>query len=254
MMYSFSISPLSWSRDCKWKLLLFCLFFSSAIFAQDAADNKRHKIGLAVGVSSGLHALVGVDAAATILPSLGVRVGYNHLKYTQNEAYGRSFNKINIGLANTAFLTDTEIDLSTTQFLLEFMPGDLKMFRISGGIAVPATDRFSATGSYSDIFPSSTSTVDPTEMGEVTVTYTTRKVFPYLGLGFGYAVPEKLLSFSLEAGAFYRGEPNITVVGSDVFESNNTAENQAFLEDDASKYKIHPVLALRIGVRLIGSK
>lgn len=230
-------------------LFLFCSCFASALLAQEETTKEPHKIGLSVGVSSGLHAIFGADLAATILPNLGIRVGYNYLK-TSKDGYETSLKRLGVNNSTTPFILDTEVNLNTTQLWLEFMPGSARLFRIQAGFAIALDNKTDVKARYGETFYFNDFAVEPEDLGELTIRYESNKILPYLGMGFGHAVPKKLLTFSMEIGAYYRGKPKISLVGTQLFEPNNDNNNGAAISENAGKYKIHPVLAFRLGVRL----
>ena len=232
-------------------LFLLCFCFSNAAFAQDEPPiDEPNRFGMSVGVSAGTSAILGVDIAATLLPSLGIRAGYNYLEFSK-ESFETSLNKLGVSNSNTPFLLDGNLELNTVQFWLEYMPGEAKLLRIQAGFAVAMNNKVDVQARFGETVFFNDLPVPPENLGDMTITYTSNKILPYLGLGFGHAVPEKLLTFSLEAGAYYRGAPTIEIVGTELFAPNSTNENGAIISENASKYKIQPVLALRLGIRII---
>lgn len=71
---------------------------------------------------------------------------------------------------------------------------------------------------------------------------------PYLGLGWGRAIPGKLINFQTELGVQFEGTPNLytdygTIVYSEDFTDDNTFNK-------VRKYlKVYPQLTFRIGFR-----
>lgn len=234
----------------KLSLLSLCLISAATAFGQkETSTEEPHKIAIAAGIGAGLNAIFSVDVAATVLPNLGIRIGYNYLEFSKDD-YETSLSKLGIGNNTTPFYLDANPKLSTAQLWLEYMPGSDKLVRIQAGLALAVDNKIEVKGRYSDTFFFNDFPVTPDRLGDMTITYTSNKILPYLGLGFGQSVPEKLLSLSLEVGAYYRGQPKITIVGTELFEPNNTNANAEVISENASKYKIHPVMALRLGVRL----
>lgn len=233
----------------KSSLLGLFFIFSTTLFSQNENTDSEQS-SIAIGISSGLSAIIGVDVAANVLPSLGIRAGYNYLKFSKDN-YETSLNDLGLGNSNIPFLMDGDIRLNTAQIWFEYMPGEEKLLRIQAGFAYAFDNKIEVNARYGDTFMFNDFPVTPDRVGDMTITYESNKILPYLGLGFGHAVPKKLLSFSLEAGAYYRGEPQITIVGTELFRPNTTNENGAVISSNASKYKIQPVLTLRLGIRLI---
>jgi hypothetical protein len=85
----------------------------------------------------------------------------------------------------------------------------------------------------------------------------TEKIAPYLGLGWGNAVaPGSRWRFALDVGAFYQGEPEVSLVARPAnpdlvppgFEEDLEAERRE-IEEDISDYRIYPVVALGVSFR-----
>ena len=74
------------------------------------------------------------------------------------------------------------------------------------------------------------------------------KVAPFIGLGFGRAVPNKVVALSLEMGAFYVGEPKVGMTADGTFSRNRRICFD--LEDAISTYSFIPQINARIAFRI----
>lgn len=73
-------------------------------------------------------------------------------------------------------------------------------------------------------------------------------VKPYLGLGFGRAVPKRRVNVNFEIGAFYQGKPKIT---------SDSPNMQKFIDSELTdvtsilnKWSIYPVMSLKLNFRI----
>lgn len=68
---------------------------------------------------------------------------------------------------------------------------------------------------------------------------------PYLGIGWGRAIPKRLLNFNVELGAQFQGKPQVYSESGDLEELANNAEENDF--HDVIKYlKVYPTLTFRL--------
>ena len=71
---------------------------------------------------------------------------------------------------------------------------------------------------------------------------------PYLGLGFGRAVPKNKFGVSFEAGSFYLPEPKVDITATGMLAP--TANQAVSLQEDIRDYRWFPFLNLRLSVRI----
>ena len=67
-------------------------------------------------------------------------------------------------------------------------------------------------------------------------------------LGFGRAVPNKVVALSVEMGAFYVGEPKVSMTADGLLAG--TEESASDLEATMSTYSIIPQINARIAFRI----
>ena len=84
---------------------------------------------------------------------------------------------------------------------------------------------------------------------EVDARIAVNKVKPYLGIGFGRAIPEKRVGFQFEVGAWYHGEPSI-VSDNRLDAYNPDASGMDGVDDVLSKIQIWPQLTFRLTGRI----
>ena len=225
-------------------LFLFC---NLALHSQaEISNDPPNKGGLALGLSAGSQALVGLDLTYRLNEWLEVRGGYNYL---QLSASNLEVNAADLGFADQTVLVDAEVNLSTIGIVFGFSPGAKNVIRFMGGALLGVDNSITTTIHFRDRFRLNDYDLEPERVGEIEGVYTTRSsVFPYAGVGIGRSIPRRKLGFGIEAGAYYRGAPRIDINGSGLLEDN--AHNGPVLEENLSSLKWHPNISLRLAYRL----
>lgn len=92
--------------------------------------------------------------------------------------------------------------------------------------------------------------IEPDENGEVRASLRVKSFKPYLGIGFGRAVPRKnRISCQFNMGVQFWGSPKIMCNGQDLFKSNSD-KNSDDVYKAISKANIYPVISLRLNGRI----
>jgi hypothetical protein len=150
---------------------------------------------------------------------------------------------------------DADLDLLSGQVLLDLHPGG-RGFRLSIG-AVFNENEVRAVSTDDAVYTINGVDYPAALIGRLHGKVETEKVAPYLGLGWGNAVaPGSRWRFALDVGAFYQGEPEVSLVARPAnpdlvppgFEEDLEAERRE-IEEDISDYKIYPVVALGVSFR-----
>ena len=71
---------------------------------------------------------------------------------------------------------------------------------------------------------------------------------PYLGLGFGHAVPKKRVGLGLDMGMFYLSQPIATLVATRAF--RRTEEEQPKFQENLNGYRWLGNISLKLSVKL----
>ena len=142
--------------------------------------------------------------------------------------------------ANSRFV---EVDLN-----LEYLPFQKSSFKLVGGLGYFINAEASALGIYNGTIEFGEIVLDQSDIGELDLSIAYEGFAPYLGLGFGRAVPKKRVGLSLEIGTFYLSEPKVQMTATEMLTS--TADQAAQLQEDISDYRWYPFLNLRLAVKI----
>ncbi len=233
-----------------YSLLLTGLGFST-ISAQEASDStstateaKVDKYPMwqnrsAIGISAGLPGF-GLDYAYNINRSLNVRAGFLALSFsdynTDMEISGQSVN-VNANLNSTVF-----------DLMLEYHPTADKAFKLVAGLSYLNNVGVNTLVLLNDDIGYGDLIIDNEEIGDIDITLDYTGIAPYLGFGFGRAVPKKKAGFGIELGAYYAGGPDVTINATGMLE--NTSEEEQELEDNLASYSWIPRAMMRLTIKL----
>lgn len=207
-----------------------------------SATSAQADIGIAgeVGTTG-----IGFHASIPLSTQVYARVGYSYLGYLYS--------------GNTTTLHyDLKLKARVWDALIDYYPKPGGTFRISAGLAyngnkIDARGKPNASGFY-NVRGNSYSV---SEVGTVTGSVDFGKVSPYLGIGWSTGTREKGWSFSSDIGVLFQGSPRTTLGTTgctasaaicNQFKADVARESSA-LNDEASKFKVYPVLRIGLNYR-----
>jgi hypothetical protein len=222
---------------------------SSTVLGQESSDTTTAEKSVdkypmwqkrsAIGISAGLPGF-GLDYAYNINRSLNLRVGFLAFSLsdfnTDLDISGQSVN-VNANLNSTVF-----------DLMLEYHPTTNKAFKLVVGLSYLDNVGVNTLVLLNDDIGYGDLIIDNEEIGDIDITLDYTGIAPYLGFGFGRAVPKKRAGFSIELGAYYTGGPDVTIEASGMLE--NTSEEEQELEDNLSSYSWIPRAMMRLTIKL----
>jgi hypothetical protein len=181
----------------------------------------------------------------------------NHL----NGRFGLNYLKHDFTTKSGSIDYDLKGKLQTFDVLFDWYLREGSSFRLTGGIVYNGS-RFDARANPGRLGGLTVNGVQYTaaDIGVLNGKVDFRKAAPYLGIGWGNALaPQRASGWSLNAdvGAFYQGKARVSLASSGCTTSQavcdrlaaDVASERARLSDDASSYKIYPVLRASIAYR-----
>ena len=189
----------------------------------------------------------GIDLSIPMTETLNLRLSLNGLSYSVDDV------EEDINYEGTA-------QLLTIGALLDYYPVEDSTFRLSGGVYYNGNkteaDAYPTGGDYeiNDV------TYQADEIGSLSGLVDFDTVSPYVGLGWGGRSVEPGWGFSLDIGAMYHGEPNVSAevtrgagipndAAGDAFYAQLEADVEAerlTIEEDASDFTIYPVIMIGV--------
>lgn len=222
----------------KTTLLLIFITFGALLYGQEQSTStydNRYAIALNGSTLGG-----GLEVARNISPKLNLRLRANTLSI---ENYVQDIDVDDATLNVTADTRFLEFDLS-----LEYLPFTKSSFKLVGGASYFTDGKTTALGTYDGEITYGEIVLGPEDIGDLEVTLDYNGFAPYVGLGFGRAVPKKTIGVAFEAGTFYLPKPEVGIVATGMLEP--TSEQASSLEEDIKDYRWFPYLNLRISVKI----
>ncbi|WP_298764248.1 hypothetical protein [uncultured Polaribacter sp.] len=221
---------------------IFCFYFVSISFGQnkkeEIEDIEHQKVRKnAIAITGGTTG-IGFEYARYLTRKMTLRLKYNSLNVENYE-----INDFELDGQNTDFVLN--LKNKSYDFLLEYKPFNSSFKLVFG--AGYFTD-FSISGNLS--FDSEQKVGDITltkeDFGDIQIDANWNSSFaPYLGLGFGRAIPNKRLGLALEVGGYFIGESEATLVGTRLL-TPTEEENKETIKDGFSKLTIIPNIQLKL--------
>lgn len=196
---------------------------------------NRHAIALSAGLPG-----VGLEYAYNINRSLNIRAGF--LAFTLNDY------NTDMEISGQSVNVNANLNSSVYELFLEYQPTSNKAFKLVAGfgylndVGVNTLILLNDDIGYGDLI------IDNEEIGDIDLTVSWTGIAPYVGFGFGRAVPKKRVGFGLEFGTFYAGGPDVNINANGMLE--NTSSEEAELEENLSSYAWVPRVMARIAIKL----
>lgn len=212
---------------------------------------------VALGVELGT-AGIGIDVAAPITDYIQVRAGYNFfpsIKHTEDIDYRAKGSKI-----TKTTEAEAELNMNNAKLLFDFYPSKKMTFHVTAGAflgsdeivkvhnTIPVTDFLPGEGLVIGDY-----IVGFDNTGTARAALKVNKFKPYVGIGFGRAVPRNRIGVSADFGVQFWGKPGVyeKQTGSDQKLSSDDVggEDDGWL-DKISDIGVWPVLTIRFTGRI----
>ncbi len=197
--------------------------------------NPGSAIGLIISTNG-----VGLQFAQNLggAKMLAVRVGgmYMPLKLTNYE----------YDFDGTKLVINGDVKLGAVQALIDFHPFK-NAFKITGGIAYMLTD-MNAIAKVKDSVQQGDIMISPDEVGKIDVGMKVGPICPYVGIGFGRAIPRSRASFNFEIGGYYITHPEVTFKASGMLEP--TSANETVIQDNVKGLSWLPMMNFGINFKI----
>jgi hypothetical protein len=227
--------------------LIACMILSNfALHAQEVKPSLGHSVNLQIGTFG-----YGIGLSQQLKPQdLNIRLSVDFLDV---KSFVSPPLKINLGSGTS----DVNINPNVTSLLIgakvDWHPFKLKTFKLVGGLSYGSgnfavdieptvkTGRFKLTKDVE---------LDAEEFGTAKLIITSNNVRPYLGLGFGRAIPKSNFGFGFDLGFYYSGSPKITVDRTGLIKSILTDQNIADIEKNVKNYSFLPNLSFSLTYKI----
>jgi hypothetical protein len=205
---------------------------------KDVRNNKENKgWGLSTNLSTnGIGGELSKELSKN--KKLAGRISFNYLPY--------SFNNISFDFSKTKLNAKADITLGAIGAYLDWHPFS-NSFKITCGAAY-MLNQVKGNALLTDSVKQGEIKIAPNSVGKINVGIETNPIAPYLGIGFGRAVPKNRVGFGVEMGTYYIGSPKLSFVCTGLLEP--TSNQEALLEDKIKSFQWLPQILFKLTVKI----
>ncbi len=194
--------------------------------------------GLGLGVNLSTNG-IGLQLAHTLTKSgnLAARVEGRYLAIKREN--------LEVDLDGTKLIADIDTKVGSIGVMLDWHPFK-NAFKITGGFAMLFND-IGATAITKDSTEQGDIMIPPDEVGVITFGLKA-KASPYIGIGFGRAIPKTRFGFTFEVGSYFTGAQDVTFKATGMLEPSSA--NEPILQENLSGLTWWPVMNFGFNFRL----
>lgn len=213
-------------------LISFCL----QSYAQDEIDiddenvkeieKKESAFAISVGSPGS-----GLEYARNFSSKLSAKVAWNFFSI-------EDFKQENINLSGSTVDVSADLKTSIIDLGIEYLPFKNSSFKLTGGLGILSNVRAGGVLTYTEEVVVGTVVISKKDVGEIVADVTWSGIAPYIGVGFGRAVPKEKIEFGIELGTYFASSPNVNLTASQLLAP--TASQQEYLQESLEGYKFIP--------------
>ena len=219
--------------------LIYFFFLSVCIqsYAQEETEVKEKKNAFAV--SFGAPGL-GLEYARKLSPKLSAKVVWHSFKLEDFEQEDLEIKDDKVDLL-------ANMELSIIDLGIEFLPFKNSSFKLTAGLGIISKLNTNAIITYTEDVKFGDVVITKDDVGEVNADVSWSGTAPYLGIGFGRAIPKKRLGFGIEIGSYFTSSPEATLTATKLLAP--TSEQETNLKEAISSFKFIPRLQFRLAYK-----
>lgn len=194
--------------------------------------------GLGMGLNLSTNG-IGLQVAHTLTKkgNVAARLEGRYLRVQQEN--------MEIDLDGTKLIADLDTKVGSLGLMVDWHPFN-NAFKITGGFAMLLND-ISGTAITKDSTKQGDIMIPPDEVGTITFGMKA-SASPYIGIGFGRAIPKSRFGFTFEVGSYFTGAQDVTFKATGMLEPSSV--NEAVLQDNLSGLNWWPVMNFGFNFRL----
>lgn len=225
-------------------LLLLSLCFVSVSIAQETIETieetdetvEMNEKMNALGISAGFPGFA-FDYSRKISEDFSAKIRYNFFKI-------ENYNLGELDISGNAVTAIVSGESSTLDLLMEFLPFKSSSFKLVGGLGIINKMKFDILMQYDESVTLGDVVLTKEDYGNLNIGFDWESIAPYLGLGFGRAVPKRRLGFGIEVGCYYSSSPNITLDATKLLAPTANQEDQ--VQETFKTWEFIPLLQFRL--------
>ena len=224
---------------------LMAIFFTSlSIQSQTVTDTlttgnlSERKNAIAVSFGS---PGIGFEFARKLTNKLTARVAYH--TFTFND-----YKKKDVSIGNEKVTVVGDLETQVWDFGGEYMPFTNSSFKLTFGLGILSNVSLKAKVTYQEEITFGDVIITPTNVGHVLVDSKWSGAAPYLGFGFGRAVPKKRIGLSFEMGTYFASSPKVTLDATKLLAP--TIDQEEKLQSAFETLKFIPRAQIKLTIKL----
>lgn len=235
----------------KYKLLAFlfvlvgCLKITSAQEQVEIFNPESSKVsffGSGYGFSIGVGSLgPGLSLNKRLSSHFSLNIGYSNLGLKQ---------QTELTFDNEMVVLNADVTLGAISLLVDYHPFKSSSFRLTGGVA-KNLNNYSVTITPKNDVKYGEIVLPKEDVGNLVFTFNSNEYAPYLGFGFGRAIPKHRVGVGFDVGCYYHGNPTANIKASGAFGPTATKEKEEQLQKAFDGWAFYPYVNLKLNVKLV---
>ncbi|APZ46619.1 hypothetical protein BW723_10075 [Polaribacter reichenbachii] len=218
-------------------IYIFVFFFCLQIKAQEDKEVKEKKNAIAVSFgSTGL----GLEYARKLSNKLNARFVWHSLKI-------EDFEQEDVEIKSDLVDILANLEVSIVDIGIEYLPFKNSSFKLTAGLGILNKVNLNGVVTYNEDVVFGEVVITNEDAGEIIADITWTDTAPYVGIGFGRAIPKNRLGFGIEFGSYITSSPKIDLTASNLLE--NTASQKENLQESLEDFKFIPRIQIRIAYK-----
>lgn len=229
----------------KFLFVFVLLFFSFGIYSQEEEQEKEQETETvvqikknALSVSAGTPGL-GFGYARRLGSKLNLKVAWHSISLNDQKG------ELKLKGEDVQYLAN--LKTSVFDLLFEFLPFRGSSFKITGGAGYLSEVNLNATLTYQRTVKVGQVVVNNKDVGQIIVDTSWKGIAPYVGIGFGRAIPKRRLGLSLEVGTYFATSPDLKLTSTKLLAP--TSSQQETLKENISELKYIPKVNLKLSYK-----
>lgn len=269
------------------KFLIVCGIMLLGVTSASAQENDNcilNHLGIGVGVGT---TGITIDASTTVTPYIGVRAGVNFVPKIKvntdldlefNNDMNQKYQMVTGKPLPESFEVQGKPSLTTGHVLFDLYPSKTATFHLTVGAYFGSSkivevynkedgalqdiyDFNHERGAFAGVFPAGQHPgkiglalgdyfLEPDENGNAEASIKVNGFRPYVGLGWGRAVPRNRLGFQFDLGVQFWGSPKVYLQDKELEESDLDGDDGGLVKT-LSKVTVYPCLSFRLVGRIL---
>ena len=207
----------------------------NTVFSKDLSERKN-----AIAVSFGSPG-IGFEFARKLTRKLTARVAYHTFSLKDYEA-----KDVSVGNDQVTILGNLETQV--WDFGGEYLPFSKSSFKLTFGVGILSNVNLNAKITYQEDITYGNVTITAANVGHVLIDSKWSGAAPFLGIGFGRAVPKNRIGLSFEFGTYFASSPALSLDATKLLAP--TKDQEANLQTAFETLTFIPRAQIKLAIKL----